>query len=190
MCLPGRLPIVARRASCSGCRVSVGPGCSRGARAASALRCRAAVGLRLRRLQPGAGRGRPHDSIPATCRRPAPSGRRRARSPTRRRSATPSSSADIESAWRRRPLPWANAETGARGAITDLVEYKGQGPALPPLQATRESFDGVAPVQGRGLHGRRRRLADAGFRGAVMIERRSHTAALEFLPRRAHIGGD
>ena len=45
-------------------------------------------------------------------------------------------SADIETL-NGAPLPWANAETGARGQVTGIAENQGQGHALPQLQARR-----------------------------------------------------
>ncbi|TPJ77714.1 RT0821/Lpp0805 family surface protein [Mesorhizobium sp. B2-6-2] len=45
-------------------------------------------------------------------------------------------------------LPWANAGTGSRGAITELVELKDGGLTCRRFSATRESFDGVALYKG------------------------------------------
>ncbi len=55
------------------------------------------------------------------------------------------SSADIES---QKTLPWANADTGARGAITDVAEYKQAGLLCRRFTTTRESFDGVRLFKG------------------------------------------
>ena len=46
------------------------------------------------------------------------------------------------------PLPWANAETGARGRISGLVETRGKGTLCRAFSATRESFDGVGMFKG------------------------------------------
>ncbi|RVC58285.1 hypothetical protein EN766_40725, partial [Mesorhizobium sp. M2A.F.Ca.ET.046.02.1.1] len=45
-------------------------------------------------------------------------------------------------------VPWANAATGSRGAITELVELKDGGLTCRRFSATRESFDGVALYKG------------------------------------------
>ncbi|MER2536244.1 MAG: RT0821/Lpp0805 family surface protein [Rhizobiaceae bacterium] len=42
-----------------------------------------------------------------------------------------------------RPLPWANAATGARGEITNLAEAKMSGITCRSFRASRQSFDGV-----------------------------------------------
>jgi hypothetical protein len=46
------------------------------------------------------------------------------------------------------PLPWANAETGARGQITGIVEAKGKGTLCRTFSTSRESFDGVSMFRG------------------------------------------
>ena len=46
-------------------------------------------------------------------------------------------------------VPWANAGTGSRGAITELVELKDSGLTCRRFTATRESFDGVALYKGQ-----------------------------------------
>ncbi len=46
------------------------------------------------------------------------------------------------------PLPWANAETGARGQVTGIVETRGKGSLCRSFSATRESFDGVGMYRG------------------------------------------
>ena len=46
------------------------------------------------------------------------------------------------------PLPWANAETGARGQVTGIVETRGKGTLCRSFSATRESFDGVGMYRG------------------------------------------
>jgi hypothetical protein len=46
------------------------------------------------------------------------------------------------------PLPWANAGTGSRGAITALAEHKDKGPLCRRFTTSRESFDGVSLYQG------------------------------------------
>jgi hypothetical protein len=58
------------------------------------------------------------------------------------------SSADLE-VMGGTPLPWANAETGSRGAIQALAEVR-KGPDLcRSFTASRESFDGVAMYRGQ-----------------------------------------
>ncbi len=57
------------------------------------------------------------------------------------------SSADIETQ-HGKTLPWANADTGARGAITALAEYKQSGLLCRSFTTTRESFDGVRLFKG------------------------------------------
>ena len=47
------------------------------------------------------------------------------------------------------PLPWANAETGARGRISGIVETRGKGTLCRAFSATRESFDGVGMFKGQ-----------------------------------------
>jgi hypothetical protein len=56
-------------------------------------------------------------------------------------------SADIETL-AGAPLPWANAETGARGQVTAIVETKGKGTLCRSFSATRESFDGIGMFRG------------------------------------------
>jgi surface antigen len=56
-------------------------------------------------------------------------------------------SADIETL-AGAPLPWANAETGARGQVTAIIETKGKGTLCRTFSASRESFDGVGMYQG------------------------------------------
>jgi hypothetical protein len=56
-------------------------------------------------------------------------------------------SADIETL-AGAPLPWANAETGARGQISGIAEIKGKGTLCRTFSATRESFDGVGMYKG------------------------------------------
>lgn len=46
------------------------------------------------------------------------------------------------------PLPWANAETGARGQITGIAEAKGKGTLCRTFSTSRESFDGVSMFRG------------------------------------------
>lgn len=56
-------------------------------------------------------------------------------------------SADVESLGGA-AVPWANAETGARGQISGIVETKGKGTLCRAFRATRESFDGVGMFKG------------------------------------------
>ena len=46
------------------------------------------------------------------------------------------------------PLPWANADTGSRGAITELAEYSDNGRLCRRFLASRESYDGVGLFRG------------------------------------------
>ncbi|MDX8464028.1 RT0821/Lpp0805 family surface protein, partial [Mesorhizobium humile] len=57
------------------------------------------------------------------------------------------SSADIQELGGQ-AVPWANAGTGSRGAINELVELKDGGLSCRRFTATRESFDGVAMYRG------------------------------------------
>lgn len=57
------------------------------------------------------------------------------------------SSADIE-LMKGAPIPWANAQTGARGAISSLVEEKISGRLCRRFTTSRERFDGVALYKG------------------------------------------
>jgi hypothetical protein len=56
-------------------------------------------------------------------------------------------SADIES-FGGAPLPWANADTGARGQISGISEIRGKGTLCRSFSASRESFDGVGMYKG------------------------------------------
>jgi hypothetical protein len=57
------------------------------------------------------------------------------------------SSADIEELGGQ-VVPWANAGTGSRGSITELVELKDTGQTCRRFTASRESFDGVVLFKG------------------------------------------
>jgi len=46
------------------------------------------------------------------------------------------------------PLAWANADTGSRGDISNLIEQKENGTLCRKFTASRESFDGVALYTG------------------------------------------
>lgn len=56
-------------------------------------------------------------------------------------------SADIESL-AGRAVPWANSDTGARGSITGLAEFKSEGRLCRRFLTSRESFDGIALFTG------------------------------------------
>jgi hypothetical protein len=58
------------------------------------------------------------------------------------------SSADVEELTGA-PLPWANAQTGARGAISALVEEKESGTLCRRFTTSRERFDGVSLYKGK-----------------------------------------
>ena len=62
------------------------------------------------------------------------------------------SSADIDSL-AGAPVPWSNAETGARGSVTGLAEYKEDGLLCRRFTTTRESFDGVLMLKGHACMG-------------------------------------
>jgi hypothetical protein len=57
-------------------------------------------------------------------------------------------SADIEEL-AGKPLAWANPETGARGAITQLAQSKQGGRICRSFEGSRESFDGVSMFTGQ-----------------------------------------
>lgn len=57
------------------------------------------------------------------------------------------SSVDVEEVGAQ-PLAWANSDTGSRGSITDVVEYKDKDALCRRFLATRERFDGVAMFSG------------------------------------------
>jgi surface antigen len=46
------------------------------------------------------------------------------------------------------PLPWANADTGSRGAVHALAEVRNGANLCRSFTASRESFDGVAMYRG------------------------------------------
>ena len=46
-------------------------------------------------------------------------------------------------------MPWANADTGSRGAIDSLVEEKRNDMLCRRFTTSRESFDGVAVYKGQ-----------------------------------------
>lgn len=58
------------------------------------------------------------------------------------------SSADVEELGGA-PLPWANADTGSRGAISALVEEKDGGTLCRRFTTSRERFDGVSLYKGK-----------------------------------------
>ena len=53
------------------------------------------------------------------------------------------------------PLAWANAETGSRGAISNMMEKEEGGLLCRQFTASRESFDGVALYSGDACKGDR-----------------------------------
>ena len=57
-------------------------------------------------------------------------------------------SADIETL-AGAPLPWANAETGSRGAINAMAEVRKGSDLCRSFTASRERFDGVAMYRGQ-----------------------------------------
>jgi hypothetical protein len=53
------------------------------------------------------------------------------------------------------PLAWANADTGSRGAISELMEREEGGVLCRQFKASREAFDGVAVFEGDACKGDR-----------------------------------
>ncbi len=47
-----------------------------------------------------------------------------------------------------KPLPWANSDTGSRGAITGVAQSGGKGRFCRTFDVSRERFDGVAMFKG------------------------------------------
>ena len=64
------------------------------------------------------------------------------------------SAADPEAA-RIAPLAWANADTGSRGAISEMMERQEGGLLCRQFKASREAFDGVALFAGDACKGDR-----------------------------------
>jgi surface antigen len=62
-------------------------------------------------------------------------------------------------------LPWANVDTGSRGAITDLVEYDKKGLLCRKFNASRESFNGVRLYSGDAC-----RAGDGSWRMLAFVE--------------------
>jgi len=58
------------------------------------------------------------------------------------------SSADIDQL-AGKPLAWANPETGARGAITQLAQSRQAGRICRSFGGSRESFDGISMFKGQ-----------------------------------------
>lgn len=58
------------------------------------------------------------------------------------------SSADVEQL-AGKEIAWANADTGARGSITQLTEARRGGRLCRSFAGSRESFDGVAMFEGQ-----------------------------------------
>jgi surface antigen len=58
------------------------------------------------------------------------------------------SSADVE-VLAGTPVPWANAATGSRGAITGLAEYQDGSELCRRFSVSRERYDGVAMYRGK-----------------------------------------
>lgn len=62
-------------------------------------------------------------------------------------------------------LPWANVDTGSRGAITGLVEYDKDGILCRKFSASRESFNGVRLYSGDAC-----RVIDGSWRMLAFVE--------------------
>lgn len=74
------------------------------------------------------------------------------------------SSADLEAA-NQNGLPWANVDTGSRGAITNLVEYDNKGLLCRKFNVSRESFNGVRLYAGDAC-----RAGDGSWRMLAFVE--------------------
>lgn len=46
------------------------------------------------------------------------------------------------------PIPWANADTGSRGSIDELAEYRERGQLCRRFTTTREAYNGVSMFKG------------------------------------------
>ena len=155
MCLPGRLPIVARRASSIAMRFLDGLR----SRPVEACDCC----LSLRSLLSACGSGGfslKQAEVDRTILHQRYSGSsadvRRRRTPLRR-SDDPQRGVvgRHREPWRCRPCP-GRTPRPARAARSPSSSNTGTRACSAAASATtRESFDGVAPVQGRGLHGQR-----------------------------------
>ncbi len=64
-------------------------------------------------------------------------------------------------------MPWANPQTGARGAISNLVEAKEGRSLCRSFTTSRERFDGVGVYKGEVCMVRARRLGRAGLPAAL-----------------------
>lgn len=62
-------------------------------------------------------------------------------------------------------LPWANVDTGSRGAITNLVEYDNKGLLCRKFSVSRESFNGVRLYAGDAC-----RAGDGSWRMLAFVE--------------------
>lgn len=62
-------------------------------------------------------------------------------------------------------LPWANADTGSRGAIMNLVEYDNKGLLCRKFSVSRESFNGVRLYAGDAC-----RAGDGSWRMLAFVE--------------------
>lgn len=62
-------------------------------------------------------------------------------------------------------LPWANVDTGSRGAITNLVEYDNKGLLCRKFSVSRESFNGIRLYAGDAC-----RAGDGSWRMLAFVE--------------------
>lgn len=50
--------------------------------------------------------------------------------------------------WGKKPIPWANPDTGSQGTITTVAEKKNEAGLCREFQTSKESFEGVMLYQG------------------------------------------
>jgi len=50
--------------------------------------------------------------------------------------------------WGKKPVPWANPDTGSQGTITTVAETKSDGALCRQFETSREAFDGVSIYRG------------------------------------------
>ncbi|MBK3745643.1 hypothetical protein G3A39_41530 [Paraburkholderia aspalathi] len=55
--------------------------------------------------------------------------------------------------WGKKPVPWANADTGSQGVITTIAETKTAAGLCRKFETSREAFDGVALYHGETCMG-------------------------------------
>ena len=50
--------------------------------------------------------------------------------------------------WGKKPVPWANPDTGSQGTITTIAETKANDTLCRQFETSREAFDGVSIYRG------------------------------------------